>query len=249
MAFLLNTKLYSAPPAQEYFEIRTYHLANKDQEKRMDSYLKDALLPGLHRAGISKVGVFKPVGNDTSSSLKIYLLIPYHSLNEMDGIIKKLEKDKVYQTAGTDYIDAEHNNAPYQRFEKTLLRAFINSPVLQIPAITVARSQRVYELRSYESPTEKRYQKKVKMFNDGDEIGLFARLGFNAIFYGDVISGSAMPNLMYMTSFESKESREEHWKAFFGDPQWKKLSALPEYANIVSKSETFFLFPTEYSDI
>jgi hypothetical protein len=36
----------------------------------------------------------------------------------------------------------------------------------------------------------------------GGEVPLFVRLGFNAVFYGEVIVGSHMPNLMYMTTFE-----------------------------------------------
>ena len=32
-----------------------------------------------------------------------------------------------------------------------------------------------------------------------------------------------MPNLMYMTSFENKAARDEHWKTFGSDPEWKKL--------------------------
>ncbi len=61
---------------------------------------------------------------------------------------------------------------------------------------------RAYELRSYESPTEKLYWNKVEMFNKGDEIGLFKRLNFNAmVFYGEVVAGSRMPNLMHLTDF------------------------------------------------
>jgi len=86
------------------------------------------------------------------------------------------------------------------------------------------------------------------MFNQGDEIGLFKKLNFNAIFYGEVLAGSKMPNLMYMTSFENKADRDEHWKTFGNDPYWKKLSAMPEYQNNVSHIDISFLYPVEYSD-
>jgi hypothetical protein len=86
------------------------------------------------------------------------------------------------------------------------------------------------------------------MFNEGGEVVLFKRLGFNAIFYADVISGSRMPNLMYMTSFEDKASRDAHWKTFVDDPEWKKLSSMPQYQKNVSKADIIFLRPTAYSD-
>ncbi|HEX8350242.1 MAG TPA: NIPSNAP family protein, partial [Hymenobacter sp.] len=106
-----------------------------------------------------------------------------------------------------------------------------------------------YELRSYESSTEKLHVNKVKMFNKGGEIKLFKRLGFNTVFCGRVLAGSHMPNLMYMTTFENKAARDEHWKAFSADPEWKTLSAMPEYKNNVSKNEQKFFYPVEYSDI
>ena len=119
---------------------------------------------------------------------------------------------------------------------------------MESPALSNPLSERIYELRSYEGPTEKRYENKVKMFNDGDEIGLFKRLNFNAVFYGEVLAGSHMPNLMYMTTFENKQDRDEHWKAFSADPQWAKLKVDPQYQNNVSKNVQIFLRPTEYSD-
>ena len=110
-------------------------------------------------------------------------------------------------------------------------------------------ADKVYELRSYESATELLHQKKVNMFNEGGETEIFSRLKFNPIFYGSVIAGSKMPNLMYLTSFENMDERKAHWAAFGADDAWKKLSALPEYKNTVSKNETIFLRSTAYSDL
>ena len=87
------------------------------------------------------------------------------------------------------------------------------------------------------------------MFDIGGEIPLFARLGFNGVFYSEVVFGSKMPNLMYMTSFDNMQSREDHWKAFNADAEWKKLASNPEYQHNVSKNEIVFLRPTEYSEL
>jgi hypothetical protein len=54
---------------------------------------------------------------------------------------------------------------------------------------------------------------------------------------------------MYMTSFNNMQVREEHWKNFGSDPEWKKLSALPEYQNNVSHIDIVFLRPAPYSDL
>ena len=130
----------------------------------------------------------------------------------------------------------------------SILEGFRFSPTLTPPALSNSIAEKVYELRSYESASEKKYWKKVEMFNEGGEIPLFARLGFNAVFYAEVISGPSMPNLMYMTSFENMTSREEHWKSFSNDPEWKKLSSMKEYEKTVSKNTITFLKATSYSE-
>lgn len=213
----------------------------------MDKYFKNALVPALHRAHIPKVGVFKPVDQDTSDK-KIYVLIPFRTLDEFENTRARVQSDKKYLEDGKDYVDAEYNNAPYNRIEVITLKAFPKWPAPTEPKLMAPKSERVYELRSYESATENLNINKVKMFNDGGETALFNRLNFNAVFYAEVLSGSHMPNLMYMTTFENKADRDKHWDTFGNDPEWKALVAKPEYAHNVSKADITFLHPTEYSD-
>jgi hypothetical protein len=246
---LLPVSLALAVPSQEIYELRTYRFKTPEQQERTESYLRNALLPALHRANIRKIGVFKPVETDSTFGKKLIVLIPFRSLAEFEKLVDLLEKDKQYNADGKEYIDAPFNNPPYARMEKTLLKAFSEMPNLAVPNLKSPVTERVYELRSYEGHTEKISRNKIQMFNAGDEVGLFKRLGFNAVFYGEVLSGGTMPNLMYMTTFESQASRDEHWKAFGEDAQWKKLIAMPEYQHNVSKNVTLFFRPTAYSDI
>lgn len=247
LLMLIAVTVQAAP--REFFELRIYHFKTVDQQTRTENYLEKALLPALHRAGIKMAGVFKPLETDTTYGKQLYVLIPHTSLDNFVNLEVTLAKDKVYKTEGKDYIDAIFDNPPYSRFQTILLKSFSGMPQLAAPDLKNPVNERVYELRSYEGHTEKIYRNKVAMFNAGDEIGLFKRLGFNAVFYGEVLSGSQMPNLMYMTSFENKEARDAHWKAFVDDPQWKKLVAMPEYQKNVSKIEITFLRPTSYSDL
>lgn len=240
----------TAAPKREFYEIKIYHVKDKTQETRVDNFLKDAYLPALHKAGIKTVGVFKPVASDTANYGKlIYVFTPLKSMDDLLSLPKMLEKDAAYLAAGKDYIDAEYKNPPYTRFESIILQAFTEAPMMKMSKVSGPKSDRIYELRSYEGHTEKIYQNKVKMFNVGGEVPLFERLGFNAVFYAEVIAGSHMPNLMYMTTFANKADRDAHWKSFTEDAEWNKLKVNPEYQNNVSKNEQKFLFPTEYSDI
>jgi NIPSNAP len=240
----------TAPPKREFYEIKIYSVKNKEQETRVENYLKDAYIPALHRIGIKTIGVFKPVATDTAAFGKfIYVFTTLKNLDQLLILPKKLNEDAIFLSAGKDYINAEYKTPPYTRFETIVLQAFIDAPTLNHPKLNGPKSERVYELRSYEGHTEKIYQNKVKMFNAGGEVPLFASLNFNAVFYGEVISGSHMPNLMYMTTFENKADRDAHWKAFSASPIWTKLKSDPEYQNNVSKNQQTFLFPTEYSDL
>jgi hypothetical protein len=239
----------SAQVKQEYLELRVYHIAwGSGQEGKVDAFLKDVYLPALHRAGIAKVGVFKPIETDVLAGKRIFVLIPVKTVEQSVTLSEVLSKDKVYVEAGKSFIEAPYNEPPYARLEKIMLKAFKNMPQPFFPSYTNPVPERVYELRSYESATEAKANKKIAMFNEGGEIDIFTSLKFNAVFYGEVISGSAMPNLMYMTTFTDMKSHDEHWKAFGATPEWKKLSAMEEYKNTVSQIDRYLLRPTDYSD-
>ena len=233
---------------REFYQLTVYHFSTTAQEKILDAYFQNGLIPALHRAGITTVGVLKSWANDTLTDKLVYLLIPVHSLDALEKTVEQIQKDEQYNTAAADYLNVDYKNPAYTRMETMVLHAFSLAPHMQLPSLKGPKRNRVYELRSYESATQKKFESKVKMFNEGDEIGIFKRLNFNPVFYSEVIAGSKMPNLMYMTSFENRADRDAHWKAFSSDSAWKKLSAMPEYQNNVSHIDISFLYPTDYSD-
>src|SRR5690554_351897 len=234
---------------RDIYELRIYHIENQEQEVKLDDYLENAFLPALHRAGIKEVGVFKPLLSDKDEAgTKVYVFIPYINLKQYTELPGKLALDKKHQKEGKGYIDAPHDKPVYKRMEVQLMQAFEGMPKYKMPTLNGPKKNRVYELRSYESASEKLHINKVKMFNEG-EIDIFDRLEFNPVFYGEVIAGSTMPNLIYMTTFSDMDSQIIHWNAFRSDPQWEEMKVMEEYQNNVSRNDTRLLFPTEYSDI
>ena len=236
------------PEKQQYYEIKIYRIADKMQEGKVDAYLKDVYLPAIHRAGIPVVGVFKPVEADTAFGKLIYVLIPFSTVDEFIQLPGKLQKDQKYSADGKSFVDAAYNDPPYTRYESIFLKAFIGMPRFAVPKFATSPSERIYELRSYESATEAKAIKKIEMFNKGGEIKLFKSLSFNPVFFAEVLIGSHMPNLMYMTTFSDMKSHDDHWKAFGATDEWKKLSGMDEYKNTVSKANPYLLHPTSYSD-
>lgn len=228
---------FSHAHATEYYKLIVYHFSTISQEKKLDDFFEQQLVPSLHRKGFSKVGVFKPITNDTAKDKQIILLVNGDDLKKMvDPIQWNLSESSPY------------NDPMYNRYEQIILRAFKQMPNIKFPNEQSKRGSRIFELRSYESPTETTYLNKVHMFNEGGEIQLFKQLEFNAVFYADVLVGSRMPNLMYMTSFDNLESRNAHWKSFGESPIWKNLSTMPFYQHNMSALHSQLLQTTAYSD-
>lgn len=247
--FLTASSTYSSIGSErEMYQLTFYHYTTTAQETLLNNYFKNALLPALHRYGYKNIGIFRALANDTAALKTMVVYIPIQNVAHHLAIADKLTRDSSYQNAGAAYINAAYTDAAYTRMEVILLKAFSLAPQMKLPEFTAAKNERIYELRSYESATEKIFANKVHMFNEGGEIELFNRLNFNAVFYAEVIAGSHMPNLMYMTSFENKTDRDAHWKNFVGSPEWKKLSAMPQYQHNVSHIDIMLLQPMEYAD-
>lgn len=232
---------------KDIIEIRIYHLNSAEQENQVDNFLEKAYLPALERAGIKNAGVLKPIEGDTLQGKRIYVLTPFSTLENFGKIREGLDNDQKYLEDGSAYLKASHDKPSFERIETILLSAFKGMPRFTITELSNS-VDRIYELRSYEAATEALLSNKVKMFDEG-EIGIFERLGFNPVFFGEVLAGSQMPNLMYMTGFENKEARDAHWKLFGDDPVWKEMSVMEEYQNNVSHIEITMLRPAPYSKL
>lgn len=233
---------------REYIAIKVYHAVDGSQLATIDQYLQSSLFPALAKNGFARIGAFSAVDNDTAKDKRMYVVVPLPSLAQLEKLNTVSEQTSTDSVTSRTYTKAAYDAPPYARVETILLRAFEGGPQVKASGAKGTAAERIYELRSYESATEALHANKVKMFNSG-EIDLFQRLGFNAVFYGQVIAGSQMPNLMYMTSFDNKAARDEHWKTFGSDPEWKAMSAKPEYQHNVSKNTIVFLNARPYSNL
>jgi hypothetical protein len=238
----------AAGKAREYYELRRYQLQSGPQRTLADAYFRDALIPGLNRLGISPVGVFSIDIGEGSPSL--YVLIPSASIETLVNATFRLEQDAEFLKAGAAFLNTPAKQPAYARMESSLMLAFEGMPKLPVPPATTEHRARVFELRTYESPTDQDHQRKVEMFNSG-EFDVFEKAGFWQVFYGDTVIGSRMPNLTYMIGFPDLEARAKMWKAFGSEPGWKKLSGSVRYnfEEIVSNISNVILSPTAYSQI
>jgi hypothetical protein len=235
----------SATGGQEYYVLRHYHLTSGPQRKLADAYFEGALVPALNRLGISPVGVFGLEIGPGSPSL--YVLLPSTSLETLVTVDFRLAQDDEYNKAGADFLNTPAKDPAYVRVESSLMRAFEGTKLAKPPS---SPKTRVFELRTYESPTDRDHVRKVEMFHHG-EFDIFQKAGFWQIFYGDTLIGANQPNLTYMLGFADIGERAEKWNAFRSNAEWKKLSAEQRYAfeSIVSNITNLILTPTGYSQI
>ena len=85
---------------------------------------------------------------------------------------------------------------------------------------------------------------------------LFEKHGMTLVGYWTIATekgaeGEAAKNtLIYILAYPDRESREKAWKGFQDDPEWKKVKAETEVNGpLVSKVDSIFLKPTDYSPI
>jgi hypothetical protein len=199
--------------------------------------------------GHKPIGAFEVVAGVPGPAL--FLLTPIASLDALAALEAGLDRDDQFLRAGAAYLDAPATDPAYIRQEVSLLSAFSKMPRIEVPAATAAKGPRLFELRTYESTSEKAHRAKVRMFAELGEIDIFKRVGLTPVFFGRTLAGPRMPNLVYMLVHDNMAGREKSWDAFRNDPEWKKLSATPGYsdAEIVSNITTVYLRPTAYSQI
>lgn len=233
---------------RQYYELRKYLLRRDAQAQVTTKYLSDALIPALNRLGIGPVGAFSvDIGPETPT---VYLLLPSTEIETLVAAGLHLREDAAFLAAAEPFWSAPDTSPAFERVESTLLIAFEKWPQLVAPPPTATKGKRVFQMRSYESASDRDHVRKVEMFQSG-EFEAFERAGFWRVFFGDALIGERLPQLTYMLSFPDLEHMNAMWDAFRADAGWKKLQADPRfsYGQIVTKITNLVLSPMAFSQV
>jgi hypothetical protein len=229
---------------RDFYELRQITVESAEQKKKVEEFLRDAAIPALNRIGMKPVGVFYP----EEGISPIYVLLRQASLESLVMFSDQLATDAEFMTKGADFINAPAGAPAFKRVESSLMRAFKGMPQLQTP---VTSPGRVFQLRTYESPSAKTGLKKIEMFNDAGEMKLFREVGLNPVFFGQTLVGAKLPNLTYMLVFKDKAEQKAAWGRFGSHPEWKRLSTMAEYSdkNILCGITNLSLVAADYSQV
>lgn len=231
---------------RQYIELRRYHLLPGAKQRGFIAFVGEAAIPAMNRAGVSRVGAFTVVYGENSPSLILVLVHP--TLDTVVSLRDRLAADAVYARVGATVLEAPMSDPAFVRVDSTLLRAFEAMPTVEPSAGAGTSTPRIFELRTYESHSNRAALNKLKMFNAG-EVPIFRRAGLTPIFFGETVIGANMPSLIYMLTFSDMAARDAAWSKFGQDPEWKRLSGDPQYRDNVSAITDIILQPTPYSQI
>jgi hypothetical protein len=237
-----------AMAGRQYYELRKYFLEQGPQVALTEKYVAGALIPALNRMGIAPVGAFNlSIGPETPT---LYLLLPCASLDTLVNAELQLRMDQEFLAVAYAFWNSPAASPAFVRVESTLLIAFEGWPQLTVPPATATKGKRVFQLRSYESASDRDHVRKVQMFHAG-EFEIFRKVGFWNVFFGDALIGARLPHLTYMLSFPDLNQMNDLWAAFRDDADWKKLNTVADYnfEPIVSNITNLVLTPTAYSQI
>ncbi len=232
------------PGKSQYFELRYYKVHSGDQPRRMNDWNSKTLLPLMKKHGFGPSGFFNV---SVGASPTMVGLASYPSWASIETSWMKLGSDPDFGKAITA-MEAESPEPPFDRTEATLLRATDYSPEPKAVAER-PKTPRVFELRTYESDTYKHFLAINRRFRD-HTVKLFAKHGFDQIFYGTMEYGTTMPCLTYLLAFDSLAHREKAWAEFGADPDWVKVrnESVTE-GQIVTRITNLILSPMGYSPI
>ena len=237
----------SAKGAKEFYQLRRYQLQTGPQVKLTEDYF-GILIPALNKMGMSPVGAFRlMIGPETPA---YYLLIPSTSVEALVTIDLQLGKDEAFVKAADAFWNAPAVAPAFARVESWLLSAFEGFPRVTAPSTTAGKAKRMFQLRTYESPSMRDHVRKVEMFHSG-EFEFFKSAGAELVFFGDTLVGSRAPSLTYMLSFPDTANLEADWSAFSSNPKWMKLKADPRFGfeEIVSNISNLMLAPLGVSQL
>lgn len=235
-------------PNREFYLLRRYNLLSGGELKTTEAFFAGAAIPALQRLGLGPVGAFKlDIGPETPA---YYLLIPGNSVEVLAELDLRLADDAEFLKAADPFWNATSTAPAFLRVESTLLAAFTGWPKVTPPDSAATKGKRIFQLRTYESPSNGEHVRKVEMFHAG-EFEIFKSAGFHPVFFGDTLIGSRMPNLTYMLSFADLAELDAKWNVFRSDAAWKKLSSNPRYAydQIVFTISNLVLSPLDCSQI
>lgn len=236
--------------ARQWVSVKSYVCSTVEKRDTLLEVFDAALIPALNRQGVGKVGVFWTSGEvnegNTNFNTTVFVVAPFATAEAFMSSDQKLLADAQYMKDAAPIFTAPMASPLYDTCAGSLLYTFATCP--QVTQVTQS-ADRLLQLRIYNSYTIERNAKKISMFEQGGEIGVFRACGMPPVFFGQALAGDKLANLTYMLGFTNKAEKEAVWLRFRAHPDWLKLKADPQYKDTANKITNIVLRPSKGSQL
>ncbi|MDD2601105.1 MAG: NIPSNAP family protein [Kiritimatiellae bacterium] len=250
ISLVVAVNIQAGAAEREWIEIKRYGCAGVEQRDALISLFDQALIPALNRQGAKKVGILwsdETLNNGmTNLNATLFVVAAFTDLQKAVTAERQLLDDAVYMREAAALFAAPMKQPMYDSCSSDLFLALATCPSVEQVSTS---PERLFQLRIYNSYTPERNAKKISMFEAGGELALFRACGMAPVFFGDALSGSALPNLTYMLAFDNNAAKEAAWKKFIAHPEWHKLKGDSQYKDTANKIQNIVLKPSRGSQL
>jgi hypothetical protein len=228
----------------QFYVLEQLFCKSGTQLPRIHEFMSKAMLPALEKVHTGpKICLEALVAPHMPQFAAIY---GFESLDQMWETHTKLFGDPELLKRYGEFESGPE--APFEQQTNSLLRAADYSP--EIAASPAGAPARIFELRTYHSPTGRQLRALHERFA-GPEIRIFHRCGIYPVLYSSMLFGANLPNLTYLIPFENLAAREKAWTAFAADPEWVKVrqESVDKYGQISSVIQISLYKAAPYSPV
>ena len=104
------------------YEWREYDMRFGTDQSQLETFFRTALIPAFNKYGVKSVGVFKEIGK--SEPPKIYLLIPFASMDDYLSVTAKVRADDDFIKNSQAYNNIPADKPIYNRYTSSFMIAF-----------------------------------------------------------------------------------------------------------------------------
>ncbi len=203
----LNPKYENGP----LFVAEQFLLQNGKQLERLHTYLREGYLPALRRHEREHPLILEAIVSAHQPQVLVWTSFATWTDWRRAAIAMEADENLLADHAAWDRDD------PYLNRSVSIYAAPDYQP--PYPPHLPASTQRIFELRTYQAPSVWQANGLHDRFA-GPEIPIFHRCGIHPMLYLSGIAGTPLPNLTYLTPFDSLAAREAAWTRFQADPEW-----------------------------
>ncbi|MGI9474604.1 MAG: NIPSNAP family protein [Rubripirellula sp.] len=236
---IVGVGMITAHANAEVYELRTY-TTKEGKLDALNARFRDHTVRLFKKHGIESIGYWVPTDAEKSKNTLIYV-IKHESRDAANASWKAFLADPEWKKAAKESGVGGLATRP----ESVYMESTDYSPEWQGEG---GDDDDVFELRVYKA-AEGKLGKLDARFRD-HTIDLFTRHGIKSVAYWHPSDEPDSENmLIYIIKHDSPAAAKESWKAFGGDPDWKKAAAASGVGRLAERPESTYMKATDYSGI